>query len=169
MTTPPDLEFSFPLLENGLDFLASAVALLGDEPAHGQHAVVPEAAQPRGPGSREFKYALLHLAAGIELVLKERLRRVHPSQVLVKPESFDQAKYDIGDFKSVSPGQAVDRLREHGVVISDHDAAKLRQLIAKRNKAQHFSITDTPAALGLEARTRDAPALPPSARGRLMG
>src|SRR2546426_9855541 len=55
--TDPD-QVHFTLLENGLDFVWSAV----------EHLSV-------ATSKRELKYALLHLVSGIELILKERLRR----------------------------------------------------------------------------------------------
>ena len=52
------LHIEFTLLENGLDFIWSAVEHLGTDLS-----------------KRSLKYAVLNLAAGIELILKERLRR----------------------------------------------------------------------------------------------
>lgn len=47
------------LIENALDFILSAL----------EHAQVDEA--------RSLKYAVLHLSDGVDLVLKEKLRREH--------------------------------------------------------------------------------------------
>ena len=58
----------YTLLENGLDFISSALKHLKNQPT-----------------KRELKYAVLHLSAGIELILKERLKREHWSLVFDKP------------------------------------------------------------------------------------
>ena len=51
-------DLQFDLLENGLDFIASGLDHIA-----------------RGATKTDLKYGVLHLASGIELVLKERLRQ----------------------------------------------------------------------------------------------
>lgn len=53
-------DIHFELLENGLDFLLSGIEYLA-----------------RGKEKRDIKYGVLHTVSGVELILKERLRREH--------------------------------------------------------------------------------------------
>jgi hypothetical protein len=109
---------SFPLLENGLDFLASAVEhLRGD------------------PSPRDLKYALLHLASGIELVLKERLRLHDPAQLYDRPAKFNQADFEAGNFYSANSAETVKRLiTRAGVTIPEGAQTTLQLLREKRNR-----------------------------------
>ena len=73
-------------LENGLDYLRSVVdALAGD------------------PTTRDLKYAVLHLAAGIEVLAKYRLHCEHWTLVVSKLDDpkIDRAAFERGDFTSV--------------------------------------------------------------------
>jgi hypothetical protein len=90
--TGPD-QVHFTLLENGLDFVWSAV----------EHLSV-------GTSKRGPKYALLHLVSGIELILKERLRREDWKLLFPKPDKADEVLYKTGAFKSVDFGQLIDRV-----------------------------------------------------------
>jgi hypothetical protein len=135
---PPD-RVSLPLLENGLEFLASAVEHLSGEPSR-----------------RDLKYALLHLASGVELVLKERLRRHDPAQLYQRPERFDEADFAAGDFQSANTDETVRRLVNlAGVTIADLDRAQIQLLREKRNRVEHFGFDDTVEAVSaITARTR---------------
>jgi ribosomal protein L37E len=126
-TPGPTTPVSLPLLENGLDFLASA----------GEHL--------RGkPSQRELKYALLHLASGIELVLKERLRQHDPALLYQRPEKFDATDFAAGKFQSANAEETIKRLVDlAGVSISDADRTQLYRLREKRNRVEHFSFQDT--------------------------
>lgn len=88
----PD-QVHFTLLENGLDFVWSAV----------EHLSV-------ATSKRGLKYALLHLVSGIELILKEWLRREDWKLVFPKPEKADEVLYKTGAFKSIDFGQLIDRV-----------------------------------------------------------
>ncbi len=78
------LHIEFTLLENGLDFIWSAVEHLGTDSS-----------------KRSVKYAVLNLAAGIELILKERLRRESWKLVFADPEKADEHAYKRGAFESI--------------------------------------------------------------------
>jgi hypothetical protein len=128
---------SFPLLENGLDFLASTVEHLSGEPTQ-----------------RDLKYALLHLASGVELVLKERLRRNDPAQLYQRPETFDAADFAAGNFRSANAADTVKRLVDLGVAISDAERTQLHLLRDKRNRVEHFGLDDSAEAVSaMTART----------------
>ncbi len=62
----------YELFENGLDFILSGLEHLSTKPLN----------------KRAYKFGVLHLAAGIELILKERLRREHWSLLF---ENVDKA------------------------------------------------------------------------------
>ena len=110
-----------------MDFLASAVEHLSGDPSE-----------------RDLKYALLHLASGIELVLKERLRQRDPAQLYQRPEKFDAADFAAGDFQSTNAKDTVKRLVDvAGVTISDADRTQLQLLRDKRNRVEHFGLDDT--------------------------
>lgn len=126
MASGTSTRVELPLLENGLDFLVSAVDHLAGEPTQ-----------------RHLKYALLHLASGIELVLKERLRRHDPAQLYQRPEKFDDADFVAGNFQSANSKETVKRLVDlAGVAISDADRTQLHLLRDKRNRVEHFGLDD---------------------------
>jgi len=53
---------------------------------------------------------VLHLSAGIELVLKDRLFREDWTQIFFKPEDATPEKYRSGNFKSVGLDDCLKRL-----------------------------------------------------------
>ncbi|MGG8410313.1 hypothetical protein ACM614_29025 [Streptomyces sp. 12297] len=132
--------FHFPALANGLDFLRSAVELLGRE---------------GGPEPRDLKYAVLHLRTAAEVIFKARLEMHDPSLVWVKPSEFDAVKHKAGDFKSCGAEKAIGRMKATaGLTLEtvldpdDKDLAALGQL---RNRLTHFGHSDTVGAV--QART----------------
>ncbi|MEU8541941.1 hypothetical protein AB0C52_18455 [Streptomyces sp. NPDC048717] len=141
-------DFHFPALHNGLDFLLSAVELL---------------ARPEGPGSRDLKYAVLHLRTAAEVLFKARLDMHSPELVWWEPSKFEPAKHKAGDFKSCGAETAIERLNElakdDGAMVlrttldpEDSDLVALREL---RNRLTHFGWSDTADAV----RTRTLPVL----------
>jgi len=87
---------TFTPLENGLDFILRALGYLADDPTTKQ----------------DLKYAVLHSHSGVELILKERLRREHWSLVFEKPEEASKEKYESGKFISVQWKTCLNRLHE---------------------------------------------------------
>ena len=85
MSEPEDDAVQLSMLENGLDFIASGL----------KHIASPVS-------KFDLKYAVLHLSAGIELVLKDRLMREDWTQIFVKPEEATEEKLKSGNFKSVN-------------------------------------------------------------------
>lgn len=121
----------FTLLTNGLDFICSAVEHLS-----------------RKPSKRSLKYAILHLCAGVELVLKERLSQEHWSLVFEKPENANKKTYESGDFTSVSFSSCLKRLKDIcGLNITDKQQQRLFRFRDKRNRLEHFGILDSVQAL----------------------
>src|SRR5258708_1272958 len=133
LSSPTPVQYT--LLENGLDFIWSALEGLSSN-----------------PDRRRLKYAVLHLSSGAELILKERLRREHWSLVFEKPENANRNKYEVGDFTSVSFQACLKRLVEIcGVGISEEQKRRVTSLRDKRNRLEHFGIADTVEALTADA------------------
>jgi hypothetical protein len=129
--TPEKVHFS--LLENGLDFIDHALELLDDSKGK--------------PSARLLKYAVLHLAGGAELVLKERLRREHWTLVFDKPELATLEKYQSGSFKSAGFDECIDRLKGVCGVDFSKSRVALKDLRDRRNRIQHFGFSESYAAV----------------------
>jgi hypothetical protein len=124
-------QVDFTVLENGLDFISSALGYLEGDPS-----------------PRDLKYAVLHLSAGIELILKDRLRREHWSLVFADMDKADLGAYSRGDFVSVDLRTAMDRLGKIcNVNIREGDRQALNNLRRSRNRLEHFACPEAPAAL----------------------
>jgi len=121
----------FDLIENGLDFISSGV----------EHIL-------NNKSPYLLKYAILHLSAGIELLLKEVLRNEHWSLIFENPNN---AKYELlatGDFKSVDFETLLIRLINISEIeLSEKDISILRQLKKLRNKIEHFEFNQNPKAI----------------------
>ena len=117
------------MLENGLDFIASGL----------KHIASPVS-------KFDLKYAVLHLSAGIELVLKDRLRREDWTQIFVKPEDATEEKLKSGNFKSVNLYQCLERLEEH-CPVDLPDKALLLSFKDQRNPIEHFELNHSREAL----------------------
>lgn len=113
----------FGLVDNALDFVLSAA----------EHA--------RRDSARDWKYALLHLVAGVELLLKARLGQEHWSLLFADKDKADRNALESGDFTSVDFKTACTRLAQIATVEIDksalHDLKELRKL---RHRIQHFGI-----------------------------
>jgi hypothetical protein len=128
-TGPEDDEVQLSMLENGLDFIRSGLKHIAD------------------PISKfDLKYAVLHLSAGIELVLKDRLRREDWTQIFVNPEDATDEKLKSGNFKSVNLHLCLERLEEH-CPVDLPDKALLLSFKEQRNPIDHFELNHSRAAL----------------------
>lgn len=150
----------FSPLENGLDYMESAVEHLQGNPT-----------------SRDLKYAVLHLAAAIEVLLKMRLVREHWSLIFEDVRAATLAKYNGGDFKSVGAMDALTRLTNiASISISEGGEIRVRAIVDKRNRLQHFGLVDSVEAVQsvtaraldflitfVSAQLRDADAAPTNA------
>ena len=118
-------EINWGLIENGLDFLYSAV----------------ENIQERDDSDRSLKYAILHLNDAIELLLKRSLERLHWSLVLENIDKTSLAKIRSGDFTSVAGEDLTDRLEKLGLVTFEASQKEfLKRLRLLRNRIQHFGF-----------------------------
>lgn len=139
-STRPDV--SFPPVPNGIDYLISVVDHLA---THGSGSPDPK--------PRDLKYAVLHLQAAAEVLLKARLLHEHWALVFKDPGKADHARYLAGDFETCGVAETITRLGGIvGIDLSQH-RGKLTSLAKSRNALQHFGLTDS--AFAVEARTAD--------------
>jgi hypothetical protein len=116
-------DINWHVVENGLDYFASAVEYLAK-------------ADERG-----LKYATLHAFAGIETLLKARLAREHWSLVIVDPDKARRATFESGDFRSTTATQTLTRLKNiAGAAVTDDDLKTVAAIESLRNRAAHFSL-----------------------------
>ncbi|ABC82997.1 hypothetical protein [Anaeromyxobacter dehalogenans] len=116
---PPGLKLS--LLSNGIDFIQSGI----------EHFFLKD-----DPDPRSHKYAILHLFAGVLLLLKERLRQEHWSLIFK-----DVARAGESDAKTVDFDEALQRLKSCSKIrISDRDAKLLRKAQLLRNRLEHYEF-----------------------------
>lgn len=126
-----DREVDFPPVENGVDYLRSVVEHLTSDTGD-------------GPSPRNLKYAVLHLQAAVEVLLKARLQREHWTLVLEwkdrKPPT--RQRFDDNTFRSCTDTEAIRRLTEMvGVEVSTGDQTALEKLRQNRNALQHYGLT----------------------------
>jgi hypothetical protein len=142
----PGTRVHFPPVENGLDYLVNVVERL----SRGGGTV----------GPKDLKYAVLHLQAATEVLLKYRLFLEHWTLVL---QDLDLSRknpnkrvtreiFDGGDFISCTPAETVVRLRNIvGVSIEPDEEKEILALAKSRNALQHYGLTDAEGTI--EVRT----------------
>ncbi|MFJ4880172.1 hypothetical protein ACIP93_33860 [Streptomyces sp. NPDC088745] len=124
---PPKVDF--PPVANGVDYLLSVTEHL-------------TSADP--PAPRHLKYAVLHLQAAVEVLLKARLQEEHWSLVFADLDHKDTTRtaFDSADFKSCTTDTALARLKRiAGLEIADKPARALKNLSRSRNALQHYGLT----------------------------
>lgn len=118
MSAPPNIRFD--LLANARDSLRHAVELLAWKDVATDDA--------------RLKHAIVNAAHAIELLLKERLRRVNAAFVW---ENVD--KYPSLEARTVTVDTAISRLKSiGGVALSADDERNLRSLRKTRNAIEHY-------------------------------
>jgi hypothetical protein len=134
---PGPRDVSFPPVPNGVDYLVSVVELLSREKGD--------------PSARDLKYAVLHLQAASEVLLKARLQIEHWTLVVKDAAKTKKHKHQDGDFESPTHAEAVRRLVDVvGIDISEEDRKALLGLAKTRNSLQHWGLTESAPAV--EAR-----------------
>ena len=108
------------LIENALDFILSAVEWAQED------------------DSRSLKYAVLHLSDGVELILKEKLRREHWSLLFADVDKANENAFKTGDFKSVDFDDCMGRIQGISRLDLRSHIDLLRLLRRHRNRLQHF-------------------------------
>ncbi|MET9427830.1 MULTISPECIES: hypothetical protein [unclassified Streptomyces] len=117
---------------NGIDYLLEVVARL---------------AQPDAEVSpRDLKYAVLHLQAATEVLVKARLQIEHWSLVVKDVSKCTKEKYDRGEFESATVAESMRRLADIvGVPIGKSDRGAVEELAKLRNRLQHWGLQETVA------------------------
>lgn len=137
--TKPNYLVNLSLLSNGLDFINCGLNELKEYEEDSDNV--------------RIKYAVLHIHAGVELLLKERLRREHWSLVFDNEPS--KAKYESGDFQSVGMTKCIDRLKTIcDVPLSSREERRFKELREARNTIEHFNASYNVKALN--AKIADA-------------
>jgi hypothetical protein len=130
----------FPPIPNGVDYLVSVVDLLSREKGD--------------PSPRDLKYAVLHLQAASEVLLKARLQIEHWTLTVKDANKTDKQKHEAGDFESPTHAETIRRLADVvGIDIGDDDKRALLSLARTRNALQHWGLTESAPAV--ETRAAD--------------
>ncbi|WP_336772649.1 hypothetical protein [Paenibacillus sp. MMO-58] len=124
-------ELNLNLLENGLDFIRSSITYLS-----------------RSKEKNNIKYAILHLSAGVDLILKYKLSLEHWSLLFQKIDSANREDFHSGNFKSVDSKECVERLASIcGIVLNEQTKKNFTHLRDRRNRLEHFEINESVLAL----------------------
>ncbi|MFF9360859.1 hypothetical protein [Streptomyces griseoluteus] len=127
----------FTPVRNGMDYLAKAV---------------DDLTECTPPSARSLKYAVLHLQAATEVLLKARLVGEHWSLVYDDPRVASLKEFQKGNFKSCGIEATMDRLTEIAAVnIAPADRVAINNLASDRNALTHYGHTAD--AFLIEART----------------
>jgi hypothetical protein len=111
------------LVANAFDFFLEAVKHL-------------DAAEPK-----KLKYATLHMASAVELILKARIAEEHWSLIFKDPAKANLEKFEKGDFRSADFQDAQDRLENICHLDLSKNKAILKTLRDMRNRIQHFAFS----------------------------
>lgn len=120
------MKIELNLLDNGLDFIIEELK---------------PTTQLFGFDSTEnsWKYIILNVFSGIQLILKERLKQEHWSLIFEDVSNANEQKFIQGDFVSVNYNNLIKRLKGiSNISINEKSFNELRKL---RNKFEHFEIT----------------------------
>lgn len=128
----PDINsIEFDLIENGLDFVLSSL-----------NPIV------KSTNQHDLKYSILHLSAGTELILKERLRREHWTLIFNKTDSANLNGLKSGDFQSVNLDNLLNRLENIcEIQFEDSEKKYLKELKKRRNRIEHFEFKENDTAI----------------------
>lgn len=80
---------------------------------------------------RRYKYAILHLSQGVALLLKERLKRVHPNFIFSSVTN---------EAKTVDVAESLIRLEKIARVDVEKHRIAIEQLFTTRNRIEHYSF-----------------------------
>jgi hypothetical protein len=161
MTVDEPIE-KLELLENGLDFLISGLNALiektekesgrslfsnvslitSDSDILSSEDIPPHPEFEFKISDIELKYAIINLSAGIELILKERLKQEHWSLIFDNVDKANYASLQSGNFKSVYLETSISRLKQIvGVVFEENAIKHIEELKKERNRIEHFHFS----------------------------
>jgi len=116
-----DLIYAIRLHENARRFIESAVELASKE------------------WSPELTFAAIHLASGLEILLKTRLAVEDHEQLARKGQTVTRQQFENGDFKSITVDECLSRLENLGVFqLTPRQDVVLRAVQRLRNRAIHY-------------------------------
>lgn len=120
-------KLSLELFENALDFISSAVKYVSND-----------------SDVRSMKYAVLHLSAGVDLVLKYRLSKDHWSLLFNNIDKAVFKNLETGNFTSVNFQNCISRLENNcQITLEDTFKDSVKKLRGLRNKIEHFKIDES--------------------------
>jgi hypothetical protein len=129
------------LVQNALDFIIAGAVDAKDAYDREEEYPDEEETERDKAVQHSLKYAVLHMCAGVELLLKERLRREHWSLLFERPDEATQEKFESGDFRSVSLASLLQRLEGiAGLQFGAETRSLLESLKRQRNKLEHFEF-----------------------------
>ncbi len=133
------------LLENALDFIQSSIDhLLNEYEANNINT-------HRGWNIKSMKYVVLHLSAGVDLLFKYRISKVHWSLLFQDIDKANIQKMQLGDFVSINSITCLKRLENNcEVKLEDEFVNNIKWLREKRNTMEHFKISES--KIEIEAR-----------------
>lgn len=135
---PEAPQVDFPPVRNGIDYLRSVIDHLSREKRD----------------ARDLKYAVLHLQAATEVLLKARLQEEHWSLVFDNPLVASREDLASGDFSSCGVTETISRLeRFANVHLEVKHVRAIKNLTQDRNKLQHYGLTHN--ARAIEARATE--------------
>jgi len=119
------IQIKFDLVANARDSLGHAVELLAWKDISSDHT--------------RLKHAIMSSAHCIELLLKERLRRVNPAFVWENVDKFPSL-----EARTVTVDTAISRLKKiGGVKITPEDETNIKALRTTRNAIEHYEWVTT--------------------------
>ncbi|MGW3346604.1 hypothetical protein ACWDA3_25095 [Nonomuraea rubra] len=132
-------DFHFPAVHNGMDYLVSVI----------DHLTPPVQA-------RDTKYAVIHLQAATEVLLKWPLIHYDWRLVVVPDEETglicDETAFRRGDFRSIGIGRTIKLLKEElGIKIPNRAKRVISRLSDSRNRLQHLGMSGTTEAVQTSA------------------
>ncbi|NFO67017.1 hypothetical protein FDC27_08600 [Clostridium botulinum] len=124
----------FTMFENGLDFILDSI----------RHLQKYEGIQSDDiKEKKELKYSLIHLSSGIELILKDRLYRVHWTYIFSDMNKANKKELKDYSFNSVDGVKVIDRLKNLcNVELNKNDENEIIKIRKLRNKIEHFEVKE---------------------------
>jgi len=130
------------LVDNAIDFVRAAVETFFHHPVprperNPGYSLVDQSPETP-PNDRAYKYAILHLHAGILLLLKARLFSTHESLIFA---TVDNPRTKQGEMRTVGLTQALARLELWAKVdIEKSDRDQVVALQRLRNQIEHYEV-----------------------------
>ena len=116
--------YGFRLLDSARQFITSAVSYA------------------KARDSSEWKFAVVHLAIALELLLKARLVVEDPKLLAAKGSNLSEADLESGDFRSVTIEEALRCLKRLGLRLSGAQRTALDAVSHLRNRLIHYAARE---------------------------